>query len=361
MANISKKILNSFRVNSGSQDLSYMPGPKIKDLLRKYLAGDATPEETDIVDKWYDSLSPSNDGLRLSDHERKDLRKRYWSFLQEKMRRGERVRRIIRWPGAMAIAACVSLAIAAFVFYFHPAVKETVPQTAKVVAGTHEFSNDSPSDRRIDLPDGSQVTLSPGSSLRYTDTFNNRDRRVQLSGQAFFEIFHNQQKPFYVFANEVVTKVLGTSFSVEAYPDGKDITVSVKSGKVSVYTRGDTDSALAESEKVILTPNQKAVYSRSENKVSRMLVRNPDIVIPQEEAKKIRFEGASASEIFVALEKMYGVEITFDEGKFSNCFLTTSVKGNDLYERIDVICDIIGATYAVEGTTIVISGAGCNN
>jgi hypothetical protein len=205
------------------------------------------------------------------------------------------------------------------------------------------------------------VTLSPGSSLRYTDTFNNRDRRVQLSGQAFFEIFHNQQKPFYVFANEVVTKVLGTSFSVEAYPDGKDITVSVKSGKVSVYTRGDTDSALAESEKVILTPNQKAVYSRSENKVSRMLVRNPDIVIPQEEAKKIRFEGASASEIFVALEKMYGVEITFDEGKFSNCFLTTSVKGNDLYERIDVICDIIGATYAVEGTTIVISGAGCNN
>ena len=337
-----------------------MPGPKIKELLRKYLAGDTTPQETNVVDKWYDSLS-SGDGLHLSEEERKDLRARYWSSLQEKMRRPDRKGRIIRWPGAVALAACVSAVIVAFVFYSRPPVKESFSETAKAVTGIHEVSNDSPSDRRVDLPDGSHVTLSPGSSLRYTDTFNDRDRRVKLSGRAFFEISHNGKKPFYVFASEVVTKVLGTSFSVEAYPDGMNITVSVKSGKVSVYPRRETDSLLTESDKVILTPNQQAVYSRTENKVSRMLVKNPDIIIPQEEAKKIRFEGASASEIFGALEKMYGVDITFDEGRFSNCFLTTSVKGDDLYERIDVICDIIGATYAVDGTTIVISGAGCNN
>lgn len=336
-----------------------MPGLKIRELLKKYLAGDVTSEEKNIVDKWYDSLSSSEDGLRLSDREREALKEHYWSSLKKGMR-SHGSARVARWPRALALAACVSALIVAFVFYFQPSVHQHVPRTARATVSPHEISNDSPSDRRVDLPDGSHVTLSPGSSLRYTDTFNARDRRVSLLGRAFFEIFHNPEKPFYVFANEVVTKVLGTCFSVEAYPGGMDITVSVKSGKVSVYTHLKSDSVLAESEKIILTPNQKAVYSRSDNKVSRMLVKNPDVVISQEEVKKIRFEGAAASEIFKALEKMYGVQIDFDESRFSNCFLTTSVKGDDLYERIDVICEIIGAAYSVEGTTIVIKGAGCN-
>lgn len=336
-----------------------MPGIKIKELLRKYLAGDVTPEQKKIVDEWYDSLSSPGDDLRLSDRDRKALKEYYWTSLQAKMR-PHGSGRVIRWPKAFALAACVSAIVVACVFYFQPSVKERIPYAAKPVINAHEISNDSPSDRLVDLPDGSHVTLSPGSRLRYSNAFNVRDRRISLSGRAFFEIFHNPDKPFYVFANEVVTKVLGTCFSVEAYPDGMNITVSVKSGKVSVYTHLKSDSLLAESEKIILTPNQKAVYSRSDNRVSRMLVKNPDVIISEEEVKKIRFEGAAASEIFKALEKMYGVQIDFEESRFSNCFLTTSVKGDDLYERIDVICEIIGAAYSVEGTTIVIKGAGCN-
>src|SRR5690606_28024749 len=96
-----------------------------------------------------------------------------------------------------------------------------------------------------------------------------------------------------------------------------------------------------------------------DRKVARALVNDPKIIISREEVEKIRFEGAPISDIFRALEKMYGVEILFDETKFSDCTITTSVDGKDLYERIDVICEITGARYSVEETRIIIQGTGC--
>ena len=326
----------------------------MQELLKRYLEGRVTPEEKKLVDEWYDSLSRQRDGIRIHDDEKRTLREFYWNSLASKMGHSSgRIRSLL--PGFIGIAAAVAgIAILSVIYFESPDLQ---PLGKKETAVLYEVNNDSESVRSVSLPDSSEVVLFPGSKLEYGSGFNLNERKIHLTGEAFFDISHNEQKPFYVYTSEVVTKVLGTSFSVKAYPGDRLITVSVKSGKVSVYTQVEKDIL---SENLILTPNQEAVYTRSDQKVSRKLVEEPQIIIPEEEVKKIRFEGASLADIFRALEKMYGVEIIFDAGVFSDCSITTWVDGQNLYERIDVICDITGSKYEIDGTRILISGTGCN-
>lgn len=336
----------------------YMPDIKIGELLKKYLEGRATPDEQKLVDDWYNSLSTDNEKVRLSDDERALLRANYWKSLKEKVY-ARPSKSLYLWPG-YATAAAVA-AIVVMVFFFVPRFhSEDSDISLHSASDMTSIVNKTSVIREVKLPDGSLARLSPGSVIEIDKEFNVEDRKISISGEAYFDILRNETKPFYVFANEVVTKVLGTSFSVTAYPNDGEITVAVKSGKVSVYTDEERFPAVPEEEKIILSPNQQAIYNRRERKVFRTLVEEPQVVISEEEVKKIRFEGVAVSEIFKALEKMYGVEIDFEEERFSTCSITTSVTGKELYERIDVICEITGATYTLEDTRIRISGTGCN-
>ena len=83
------------------------------------------------------------------------------------------------------------------------------------------------------LHDGSTVILEPGGEVRYNEKFLNT-REVYLSGDAFFEVTKDASRPFLVYANEITTKVLGTSFRIKAKQGEKEIVVAVKTGKVSV-------------------------------------------------------------------------------------------------------------------------------
>jgi transmembrane sensor len=336
-----------------------MPEKKIQGLLKKYLEGRATPEEKKLVDDWYDSLARFREKAQLSDAERGILRSFYWKSISKKIRVGREKPRDL-WPKVIGVAASIAALVMVSTFLLPSQVDDS--QVSEVAAHSvqEEIRNETDQIRHVVLPDNSSVRLFPESKLRYGGDFNERDRRVDLSGQAFFNISHNPEKPFYVFTNEVVTKVLGTKFCIKAYPDDMRVTVAVKSGKVSVYTQDKKNQALPDTERIILTPNQQAVYTRSDRKVSRTLVKDPDVVIPEEQAAKIRFDGVPVSEIFKALEKMYNVEIHFEEDVFSKCSITTSVSGQDLYERIDVICEITGSSYRIENAAIVISCAGCN-
>jgi transmembrane sensor len=338
-----------------------MPEIKIKELLKKYLEGSATPEEEKLVGNWYASLGNdnNNDQVHLLEAERRRLRNFYWNSLKSKIGQSEN-KSFGFWPNLTRLAAAIGAIILVSLYVIPSYVPDSDLLQEQAPVSMKEIFNNTHTNRKISLPDSSGVLLFPGSRLQYSDEFDLNERKIFLSGQAFFEISHDPAKPFYVFANEVVAKVLGTSFSVIAYPEDISIRVEVKTGKVSVYANPEKKLVLPTEEKVILTPNQQAVYTRDTKKVSRMLVKDPQMIIAEEEVKKIRFEGAPVPEIFIALEKMYGVDIVFEEEVFSNCSITTSVSGKDLYERVDVICEIIGATYTVEDTRVLISGAGCN-
>lgn len=334
-----------------------MPEIRLKELLKKYLEGTATPEEKKLVDDWYESRLEKRE-VRLSDPERTALRNDYWHSLKEKIH-GPSSRRRFLWRG-LAVAASLLAIICVLFFLQKPARNVERISAANDSKAYRLIENNSADIREVKLPDSSLVKLSPGSAIRVSPAFNIKEREVQLSGQAFFDIAKNAQKPFYVFANEVTTRVLGTSFTVTAYPDDREVTVAVKSGKVSVYTGNAKNKPDSQPKNIILIPNQQAIYSRDHGTVSKTLVEDPAVVITEEEIRKIRFEGVAVSEIFKALEKMYGVDIEFEEQDFEKCTMTTSATGKDLYQRIDVICEITGATYSIEDGRIRINGSGCN-
>ncbi len=218
----------------------------------------------------------------------------------------------------------------------------------------------------VRLPDGSSVLLQQHSRVSYSESsFEGSKREVYLSGEAFFEVAKNPGKPFFVYANELVTRVLGTSFTVRAYPDDKQVDVFVKTGKVSVFTRttlrNDQGPDNQGGEGTVLTPNQQVTLQREGLRLSRTLIRQPEILVPGDQAvSAFEFDDELVSLIFGKLQKAYGVEIVYDEELLAPCKITASLTNEPLYEKIRLICQGLGAAYEVIDARIVIHSSGCN-
>ena len=162
-----------------------------------------------------------------------------------------------------------------------------------------------------------------------------------------------------VHANEVVTRVLGTSFRVKAPDDGADVVISVKTGKVSVYTESAGSKSLTQKNAVILLPNQQVTYLREEDVFGKALVADPEILIPSLKRNEFVFENTPVREVFRKLQQAYGVEIIFDEEILNNCFFTAPLGSEPLFEKLEIICRAIGARYETIDAKVVITSTGC--
>ena len=210
------------------------------------------------------------------------------------------------------------------------------------------------------MPDGSKVLLEPNSRLSYNPTFEGELREVYLSGEAFFDVKKNPKKPFFVYANSLVTKVLGTIFSVKAYAKDKQVFVKVKTGKVSVYQNKLNSNNDPEINGIVLTPNQQVIFGKSEEKFIKSLVEKPIILLTSQELINFSFKNVPIEQIFLALEKAYGVDIIYDKESMLACRLTTSLTTETLFEKLDIICDGVEATYKVVDAQIIITSNGCH-
>jgi ferric-dicitrate binding protein FerR (iron transport regulator) len=217
--------------------------------------------------------------------------------------------------------------------------------------------------RIITLSDGSTILLQPKSRVTFPTTFTGNKREVFLSGEAFFEVAKNPQKPFYVYANTLATKVLGTSFKVTAFENEGDVKVVVKTGKVSVFPM--TKAAVARQQAddklggMVLTPNQQIVFASKELRLTRSLIADPKVLEMPIQSQSFVFKGTPIKQVFETLEKSYGVKIIFDAELMKDCYLTASLSDEPLFEKIDLICKTIGAQYEQMDASIIINSKGC--
>lgn len=224
-------------------------------------------------------------------------------------------------------------------------------------------SNTSGKPRDVRLPDGSVITLENNAVLKYDKDFNAATRTVFLRGKAFFDVARNAEKPFIIHSNGLVTKVLGTSFTIAADEDDEDVTVSVVTGKVAVVPQ-DRFESLPEKQSpqlsgLVLTPNQKAVYSRESAHLAKTLVDNPVVVDKSLVPDHFTFENTPVNEVFAALSKAYGINLVYDSSTFQDCSLIVALEDESLYDKLRVICKTLNATYRVMGSEILIEGKGC--
>lgn len=326
-------------------------------ILKKYRQGQASPEEVKMIDTWFDAMNRQPDAL-LSKEKEAELERRYWSSVVPHMRKSGG-RSVFLWT-ATGIAASVTIALMAFIYWQNgktSAAERSVASEAEAALEWTAIANAQNTVQRFRLQDGSSVVLEPQSVIKLSPSFNRSAREVRLEGAAFFEVAHNEQQPFIVYAHKVTAKVLGTSFDVRAFKEDTEVTVAVRTGRVSVSA--DRGNSTDKKVPLILTPNQEIVYNKRDEKILQKLVETPVPVLPAAEIKRMRFKGASVKVILEAIEKAYGVDIAFDETLFSSCTLTTSISEGGLYNRLDIITSAIGAKYEIKENRIVISGAGC--
>ncbi len=226
-----------------------------------------------------------------------------------------------------------------------------------------QYSNESNKPYVLVLEDGSMVTLQPHSSIQYPEAFSSASRDVYLNGEAFFEVKRNPQKPFSVYSNEIVTRVLGTSFTVRAYEKERNVVVAVKTGKVSVFTEAEgwlRNSSPQNLAGALLIPNQQIIFSRDEARMVKSLVEEPEFLLSATATEDFQFVNTPIREVFSCLQNAYGVQIIFDEELMSNCFLNaSSLKDLSFFDKLRLICKGINAKYEVLDAHIIITGDGC--
>ncbi|PWB25469.1 FecR family protein [Flavobacterium sp. HTF] len=229
--------------------------------------------------------------------------------------------------------------------------------------GLVEQTNNSDKPQIITLSDGSSVLLQPNSKLSYPKIFTGNERKVYLSGEGFFEISKNPKKPFYVYANEIVTKVVGTSFRVKAYSDQPNVEVLVRTGKVKVKSNELVSSSEQE---VVLLPNQALRFVRSDLVFKKITNITQDEVLVKSvgniEQLSFEFNDIPVSQIFETIEQAYLIDIDYPENKLKDCHLTTSLSDQPLTEKLKIVCRSIGnnTNFEMNGNQIIITSEGCN-
>lgn len=264
----------------------------------------------------------------------------------------------------LMIAACVVLVAAFTIFQTMRSDRKRVTYKelltdAKVENQLIEKHNEGIASMEVRLEDGTVITLGKNSKLSYPTHFQKLKREVFLSGEAFFNVTKDPSRPFLVYANETVTKVLGTSFEIRAFENGQNVTVHVRTGRVSVYKQSRIRSEDPETSGLVLLPNQKVTFNRDSEMLVKNLVPDPLPITPITDTKKTKFDEVPATEVFAEIEKIYGIQILCDHDLLSKCIISTSIRNESLYDNLDVICRTIGGSYKEIDAQIVIDSKGC--
>ena len=324
------------------------------------------PDKTKVVDEAIQIITAVIKERQYFLHDSKQ--EEIWSRIENSI---APERRVIRFSKSAWYGLAASFALIVVVSVVFLIVPEEVRFRARDIsknrpaAGTPlvKYRNESDKSHTLTLDDGSVITLQPNSVVEYPETFTGPSRDVYLSGEAFFEVKRNPKKPFSVYANEIVTRVLGTSFTVRAYKKEKNVVVAVKTGKVSVFTKEESrlkKDSLHILAGTLLTPNQQIVFSRAEARMVKSLVEAP-VSLPSVVGKEnFEFIDTPAHEVFARLERAYGVKIIFDEEVMSDCLLNTSSLENiSFYDKLRLICKGINAKYEILDANVIITGYGC--
>lgn len=160
--------------------------------------------------------------------------------------------------------------------------------------------------KKVILPDSSQVALNKGSQIRYRREFEQKERMVELTGEAFFDVAHDSHKPFIVKAGNATTVVYGTAFNIQAYSAEDQVAIALQRGKIGIRhaNQGQT------SEERILSPGQLYQYHKGTGSI--------DIAtIPPEQIGGWRKGGLSfynmpLKDVITQLERKFGVRFQWN-------------------------------------------------
>lgn len=333
-------------------------------LITRYLAGETTEDELRVFSDWL-MADPKNEELftqlrktwllveKNKVYSSIDMEKD-WQAFQSKLKsfggsketpkvlalKLNRKSRNTFLPKTWKIAATVTILLAAsFLLYFNLSKNREVVVMAQ--------------DTNIVqvLPDGSVVSLHAGSQIKYDAKFDSKIRKVELQGEAYFEVAHDKTKPFVVASGDARVEVLGTKFNVNTKKAAGTIEVVLTSGKVSVYYKENPK------ENVLLNPGEKAILLAEQKQISKSANTDPNYMAWK--TRMLEFDNETLAEVVKTLQNVYQTPVTLTDPALSGCRVTASFNDQSLESVLQVLKETLDLQVIQKGKETEISGNGC--
>lgn len=335
-----------------------MKEENLKKLFQKYLDNTCTQEEKKYLDELFESYIDDTDyGESNSMDDEQALQSKLFEKVKDTIKTSEKhqqtnFKKKSNTP-IWAIAASVAILLGLGMFWFSYRKDKTV-DTAIPNMVTISRTTLAGEKKEVHLSDGSVVYLNSESTLSYDADFGKGDTRsVKLVGEAFFEVAPDKSKPFIIESGSIITEVKGTSFNVMAFPENKDIAITVLTGVVDVSKSG-------ESSKIQLEPNKQALFNKEAGQINVLAVDALQSINWKNGI--LHFEEAQLEDVLKTLERWYGVDIITEDLTLNKCTLTSTFDRSSLYEVLESIKFAKeGISYSIddENNTIELKG-NCN-
>jgi transmembrane sensor len=324
------------------------PGKKEKmtqELLSKFLNDQCTDEELKKVIQWVKNDAPNNYGRNLGSEDWKNFqedihlleKEQYNSMLQkihQKIISGNRIEnkpllRISAW--LTKAAAILLLPVLGILFYLLINQWAEFSKSADLMADSLQIVTPIGSRSVVQLSDGSQVYLNHGSKIKYPQKFTGKTREVILSGEGYFIVARDPDKPFYVKTGKLSIKALGTEFNVFAYPGDELTATTLVNGKVAVEQAlpGGKIKSVA-----TLIPGQHLVYHPGTGNIE-LTNGNTEKYIAWKEGKLI-FDNEPISSVADKLNRMFNVDIEIADN-IKDYTYTVTLVDEPLFQILDLM------------------------
>lgn len=314
---------------------------ELKKLIDRYIAGEATADEKQLVNDWYASYTATPGKASAADDEL--LKAEIYAGIADKINKPAAKTRSINF---MRYAAAVAIIV----------VSASVLIRKKNISPL--FSNNSTESftlvttkagevKKVNLPDGSSVWLNANSVLRIGHNFQDKQQRyVYLDeGEAFFKVTKNPKRPFLVKTPHITTRVLGTSFNVRAYRALQHSNVTVCTGRVQV---NDHKRQLA-----VLIPNTQVNYDLADGRAR--IIKADGAAARSWTEGKLMFSDATFNELAFAINNTYGLKLVSKNNASKNYRFNININTQrTLDETLRIICSVHQNTYRRKADEIVI-------
>lgn len=321
----------------------------VNDWIIGYLTQSLTPDESQLLHEWLDASEENRKyfsdmqeiwlaAYSENDDVRFDKEKAYRLFLKRTKSAGNR-RSVLRpwlYAAAMMTAVFVCGTIA-----FNSGKEVICEQMTDITIEAPEGSR-----TKMHLPDGTLVWLNAGSELSYRQDFGIADRKLNLSGEAYFEVTKNKDIPFRVHTYDLDVTVLGTKFNFRNYRDDIEANVSLLEGKVALTTMHDN---------TILYPDQQALYNKQTGKIT--VSKTKAAYSAEWTVDRLYFDEQLLPDIVKVLERSYNVKISIaDTALMSERFYGNFRRDEQSIEDVmDVLSSTDKMTYTIEKKNIIIA------
>ncbi|MDR0507311.1 MAG: DUF4974 domain-containing protein [Dysgonamonadaceae bacterium] len=295
-------------------------------LFELYISGEASPEEVvqlksflendPDLNKWLEVRVTGSFGTVAPDIKTKMLENiRSRTNYHIAGRKKKNIKRYLRRVSNIAAILLPVVVIFSIYLYLNPLKTESY----EVIADKGEKAG-------LTLPEGSTVALNSGSRIMYYNDYNLKDRYIKLEGEAYFDIRHNQGKPFIVECEDIKVTVLGTSFGIKAYENEENISIVLNSGKIQLTTP---------KEKIEMAPNDRILYNKATQTTTLEKVNAGDYTDWKQ--NRLRFENESLENIVKTISRMHNIDIVFEDPQLKSRQFTGTLDNTDIKSVLDAI------------------------